>query len=90
MALLSDGELDEGSNWEAILFAGHHGLDNLWVVIDYNKIQSLGRVDEVLRLDPLPEKFALFGWNTVRVDGHDLPAVRAALDFDNPCPADRP
>lgn len=86
VALLSDGELDEGSNWEAILFAGHHQLDNLWVVIDYNKIQSLGRVDEVLRLDPLPEKFALFGWNTVRVDGHNLPAVRAALDLDHPCP----
>ena len=72
VALLSDGELDEGSNWEAILFAGHHKLDNLWVIVDYNKIQSLGRVDEVLRLDPLPEKFALFGWNTLSIDGHDL------------------
>ncbi len=86
VALLSDGELDEGSNWEAILFAAHHQLDNVWVVVDYNKIQSLGRVDEVLRLDPLPEKFALFGWNTVRVDGHDLAALRAALNLDNPCP----
>ncbi len=86
VALLSDGELNEGSNWEAILFAGHHQLDNLWVIVDYNKIQSLGRVDEVLRLDPLPEKFALFGWNTVRVDGHDLSALSAALDFDHPCP----
>ena len=54
--MLSDGECDEGSTWEAVLFAGHHRLDNLVAVIDYNKIQSLGRVEEVLDLDPLGGK----------------------------------
>lgn len=84
VVLLSDGELDEGSNWEAILFAGHHGLDNLWAIIDFNKIQSLGRVDEVLRLDPLPEKFAAFGWQVVRIDGNNVVAAHHALSLDHP------
>ena len=53
--LVSDGELDEGSNWEAILFAPHHKLDNLVLIVDYNKIQSFGRVDEVLNLDSLAD-----------------------------------
>lgn len=77
--VLSDGECDEGSNWEAALFAGHHRLDNLTVVIDYNKIQSLGSVDEVLRLDPLHDKWASFGWHAVEVDGHDVEALHGAL-----------
>ena len=84
VVLLSDGELNEGSNWEAILFAGHHRLDNLWVVVDFNKIQSLGRVAEVLQLDPLPEKWQAFGWATVRVAGNDVTAVHRALTLDTP------
>jgi transketolase len=89
VAVLSDGELNEGSNWEAILFAGHHRLDNLWVVVDFNKIQSLGRVEEVLRLEPLAEKFESFGWRTLQIDGHSMEELREALDFDR-APPGRP
>jgi transketolase len=78
--VMSDGELDEGSNWEAILFAGHHHLDNLVAVIDYNKIQSLDLVDKTLRLEPLADKFKAFGWSPVEVDGHDVKALRVALE----------
>jgi transketolase len=73
--LLSDGECDEGSNWEAILFAPHHKLENLIVIVDYNKIQSFGRVSEVLELEPFAEKWRAFRWNTIEVDGHDLGAL---------------
>lgn len=77
--MLSDGELDEGSNWEAILFAPHHQLDNLVAVVDYNRIQSLGSVAEVLELDPLADKFRAFRWAVREVHGHDHAVVRAAL-----------
>lgn len=78
--MLSDGELDEGSNWEAILFAQQHRLDNLVVIVDYNGIQSLGSVKEVLDLHPLAEKFEAFNWSIHEVDGHDHDAIRAALE----------
>lgn len=77
--LLSDGEMDEGSNWEAILFAAHHGLDNLVAVVDYNKIQSLAPVAETVALEPLDEKWRSFGWLVKEVDGHDHEALRCAL-----------
>ena len=77
--LVSDGELDEGSNWEAILFAPHHKLDNLVLIVDYNQIQSFGRVKEVLELHPLAAKFRSFNWAVAEVDGHDLSAIQAAL-----------
>jgi transketolase len=77
--ILSDGELDEGSNWEAILFAPHHKLDNLCVVVDYNKIQSFGSVAEVLGLEPLVEKWKAFGWEVREVDGHSHAALAGAL-----------
>jgi transketolase len=77
--LLSDGELDEGSNWEALLFAPHHGLDNLIAIVDYNQIQSLGAVSEVLELAPLAEKLRAFRWSVREVDGHDTSAIRDAL-----------
>ena len=77
--MLSDGELDEGSNWEAILFAPHHQLDNLIAIVDYNKIQSLGTVKEVLDLHPLPEKFRAFNWAVKEIDGHDHEAISEAL-----------
>ncbi len=70
-ALLSDGELDEGSNWEAFLFASHHQLKNLCVVVDYNKIQSLASVGETLGLEPLRDKFEAFGWEVRECDGHN-------------------
>lgn len=74
--LLSDGELDEGSNWEAILFAGHHRLENLVAVVDYNKIQSLGAVNDVIGLEPLGDKFRAFGWGVEEIDGHDLDGLQ--------------
>ena len=77
--MLSDGELDEGSTWEAILFAPHHRLDNLVAVVDYNKIQSLGSVTEVLELEPLADKFRAFRWAVREVDGHDHKAIHALL-----------
>ncbi len=69
--MLSDGELDEGSNWEAILFAPHYKLENLVAIVDYNKIQSLGFVSEVLELRSLVEKFRAFRWSVREVDGHN-------------------
>src|SRR5262249_3373548 len=77
--ILSDGELDEGSNWEAILFAGHHRLDTLTALVDYNKIQSFGSVEEVLDLEPLADKWRDFGWNVFEIDGHDHDAIKWAL-----------
>ncbi len=77
--LLSDGELGEGSNWEAMLFAAHHQLDNLVAIIDYNKLQSLTTVDKTLRLEPLADKFTAFGWSVQEVDGHDHAALAVAL-----------
>jgi transketolase len=69
--LLSDGECDEGSTWEAILFAAHHNLDNLIAIVDYNKIQSLGTVSETIELEPFVDKWKSFGWSTIEVNGHD-------------------
>jgi transketolase len=77
--MLSDGELDEGSNWEAILFAPQHRLDNLVAIVDYNKIQSLGSVVEVMELDPLADKFRAFRWSVKEIDGHDHSAIHEAL-----------
>ncbi|MCA8997337.1 MAG: transketolase [Planctomycetaceae bacterium] len=77
--LLSDGECDEGSNWEAILFAGHHQLSNLVAIIDYNKIQSLAPVAETLALEPFAMKWESFGWNVREVDGHDHAALEETL-----------
>lgn len=78
-ALLSDGELAEGSNWEALLFAAHHGLDNVVAIIDYNKLQSLTTVERTLRIEPLADKLAAFGWAVREVDGHDHHALEGAL-----------
>lgn len=77
--VMSDGEQDEGSNWEAVLLASHHDLANLTVVIDRNGIQSLDTTEATVRLEPLADKWSAFGWNTVNVDGHDHVALDAAL-----------
>lgn len=77
--LMSDGELDEGSNWEALMFAAHHKLDNLIAIIDYNKLQSLGTVDNTLRVEPLADKFKAFGAAVKEVDGHDHKKLEDAL-----------
>lgn len=78
--VLSDGECDEGSNWEAIMFAAHHKLDNLVVAVDYNKIQSLASVADTLALEPFAEKWRAFGWHVIEADGHDHAALLEALD----------
>jgi transketolase len=73
--MISDGECDEGSTWEPALFAPQHKLDNLVVIVDYNKIQSFGRVDEVIDLNPLADKWRAFGWAVREIDGHDLETI---------------
>jgi transketolase len=77
--LLSDGECDEGSNWEAILFAAHHRLANLVAIVDYNKIQSLGPVARTLGLEPFAAKWQAFGWQVKEVDGHNHAQLAASL-----------
>ncbi|MBV8600432.1 MAG: transketolase [Candidatus Eremiobacteraeota bacterium] len=74
-----DGELDEGSNWEAALAASKHRLENLVAIVDYNKLQSYGSVDDVLPLEPLAEKWRAFGFAVRECDGHDVGALRANL-----------
>lgn len=78
--LFSDGELDEGSVWEAIMSAAHYKLDNLIAVVDINNQQADGPSTTVMGFEPLKEKLDAFGWFTQRVDGNDLSAVRAAFD----------
>lgn len=77
--MLSDGECDEGSTWEAALFAPFHRLDNLVSIVDYNKIQSLGAVKEVLDLNPLAAKWQSFGWSVLEIDGHDIAQIEDAF-----------
>lgn len=77
--LLSDGECNEGSTWEAIQFAGHHGLDNLVAIVDYNRIQGIAPVSDVIELEPFPAKWIAFGWSVQVVDGHNHSELREAL-----------
>ena len=77
--VLSDGECNEGSVWEAALFAAAQQIDHVTAVIDYNGWQATGRSDEIMKLQPMDEKWKAFGWSVAVVDGHDLPALIAAL-----------
>jgi transketolase len=77
--LLSDGECDEGSNWETILFAAHHRLHNLIAIVDYNKLQSIKPTAETLNLEPFVAKWESFGWSIAEVDGHDHQQLQNAL-----------
>ena len=70
--MLGDGELPEGSNWEAALTAAHYKLDNLCAIIDHNKLQITGRTSDVCNTDPIDQKFESFGWAVRHVDGHDF------------------
>lgn len=79
VAILSDGECDEGSTWEAALFAGHHKLDNLIIIVDYNKLQAYGFTKEVLDLEPFAQKWESFGWAVREINGHDLMAITGTL-----------
>jgi len=76
----SDGPCQEGQMWEAALVAAHRQLDNLCLIIDANGRQVDGRIDSVVKLEPFPEKWRAFGWHAIEIDGHDMPAILAALD----------
>ena len=78
--VLGDGECDEGSVWESALQAAQYRLGRLIAVVDYNHMQSLGTVDETLRLEPFEQKWKDFGWRAESVDGHDTEALKAAFD----------
>ncbi len=78
-ALLSDGENNEGSVWEAAMFAAAQKLENVCVIVDYNKWQATGRSNETLMLAPLREKWTAFGWDAQEIDGHDVAALAAAM-----------
>jgi transketolase len=78
--LLSDGELDEGSTWEAALACSHHGLDNVTAIVDVNALQADGPTAGVLRTEPVVDKWRAFGWHALRVDGNDVSALVDAFD----------
>jgi len=78
--VMSDGECNEGSVWEAALFAPAQKLENVAIIIDYNKWQATGRSNEVMNLPSLRDKFAAFGWSATEVDGHDISALTAAME----------
>jgi transketolase len=84
--VMSDGELDEGSNWEAFIFAAHHELSNLTAIIDRNKLQSMRTTEETLSLEPLRDKLIAFGWNVIEVDGHNHNELFSAIDSDTKKP----
>ena len=77
--LIGDGECNEGIVWETALFAGHHKLDNLFVIIDYNKLQGFGSTNKILNLEPLKSKFQSFNWNVDQVDGHNVKQIMKSL-----------
>ena len=87
--MLGDGELQEGQNWEAAMFARAYGLNNLVALVDRNRLQISGNTEEVMGLDPLPEKFRAFGWNVEIIDGHNIRQIieacgKAARSKKNP------
>ncbi|MEU4692649.1 transketolase [Actinoplanes sp. NPDC023714] len=88
--LLGDGECDEGSVWEAAMFAGHHELASLVAIVDYNRMQSLGTTDETLTLEPFAAKWRAFGWDVAEVDGHDHAALVTALRVPRTAEPGRP
>ena len=81
--VLGDGEIDEGSVWESALAAGHHRLENLTIIVDYNKLQSFGPVADIWDLEPMAAKWSAFGFDCVEVDGHDIAQLEIALRLPN-------
>jgi len=78
--LLGDGEIQEGSVWEAAMTAAHYKLDNICAIIDYNKVQENGLVNDIKNLEPLADKWKSFGWNAIEVDGHSFKELIKAFD----------
>lgn len=80
-AMLGDGELQEGNVWEAVMAAGHYKLNNLIAIVDSNNLQIDGKVSDIMGVEPIVEKFAAFGWNSIEIDGHNFEQILKALDF---------
>ena len=79
IVMSSDGDLNEGSTWEAIMLAGQHHYDNLTMLVDYNRLQALGNSKDIIDLEPLGPKLEMFGWKAIEADGHDPQSIEAAL-----------
>ena len=77
--MLGDGEIQEGQIWEAAMSAAFHKVDNIVAIVDYNKIQLDGFVKDIMEVAPLADKWRAFGWHTLEIDGHDIPAIQSAL-----------
>jgi transketolase len=87
VCLVSDGECNEGSTWEAVMFAAHHRLHNLLVIVDANGLQGFGKTSDVMNMEPVLDKWRAFGFATVEIDGHDFAQMReatASLATDRP------
>lgn len=78
--IMGDGEIQEGSVWEAAMTAAHHKIDNVCAIIDYNKVQENGLISEIKGLEPLADKWKSFGWHVIDIDGHDIAKLIAAFD----------
>jgi len=78
--LMGDGEIQEGSVWEAAMTASHHKIDNVCAIVDYNKVQENGPTQEIKNLEPLAQKWSSFGWNVLEVDGHNIKELMSAFD----------
>lgn len=82
-AICGDGECDEGSIWEMVMFAGQNKLDNFTVIVDANKMQAMGDTKDIIDLQPMADKWRLFGWHAISIDGHDHDALRTAFNEDS-------
>ena len=83
VCLLSDGECNEGSNWEAVLYASHFDLSNLTVIVDYNKLQSLDSTENTISLEPFVDKWSSFEWDVIECDGHNHDELKSAFTKKN-------
>ena len=77
--LMSDGEMQVGTTWESAMIASHHKLDNLVVLIDCNKLQAMGKVKDILNIEPLKDKWRAFGWDVKNINGHNFAQIEKAL-----------
>ena len=77
--MLGDGEIQEGQIWEAAMFGAFHKVDNVCAIVDYNRIQLDGFVKDIMEIEPLRDKWRAFGWNTLELNGHDIPQIQAAF-----------
>jgi len=77
--LMSDGEMEIGTTWESALIAAHHKLNNLTVIVDFNKLQAMGKVKDILNIEPLKDKWKAFGWDVLEINGHDFKAIEKSL-----------